>query len=356
MTTIAQDNKEYNFKELDTDSWEYDSDEDCVQVPKKSPAQIRNEAAKAAAELARRKVEQQVQKEQDIKDIAAMAPKLNWIHGHKNTVEIESDEEFPQLGAEPKKKTRSPKDVCAPKGSSKTFTKLVITGKTYREERRAEREQTDFSEEKRSAAFEVLANKEGLEEQLTKTRMCQSVGKAKCRHGDNCRFAHSLDELRISTCFFKDECRFVKFVGDKVVDNGNKKCTHKHPSETEENFLSRTGLDRYKAKVEKPVEEPKVIEITKYTQTQLNKMAVAEKFEKKRVAESMSKPGAWARTLKHQVELVEEITVPKPLQIIDDTPKSLENETVLRVPKDLALQMLEVAMKSGKTNIRLEIF
>ena len=32
-----------------------------------------------------------------------------------------------------------------------------------------------------------------------------------------------------------------------------------------------------------------------------------------------------------------------------------EEETVLRVPKEMFLQAMEIAMKSGKTNIRVEI-
>jgi hypothetical protein len=32
-----------------------------------------------------------------------------------------------------------------------------------------------------------------------------------------------------------------------------------------------------------------------------------------------------------------------------------EEEIVIRVPKELALQAMEIAMKSGKTNIRIEI-
>ena len=34
---------------------------------------------------------------------------------------------------------------------------------------------------------------------------------------------------------------------------------------------------------------------------------------------------------------------------------SHEEEIVIRVPKELALQAMEIAMKSGKTNIRIEI-
>ena len=36
-------------------------------------------------------------------------------------------------------------------------------------------------------------------------------------------------------------------------------------------------------------------------------------------------------------------------------PKAEEGEVVLRVPKEMFLQAMEMAMKSGKTNIRVEI-
>jgi len=371
MTTIAQ---QKNINQY-TESWNYDSDEEFYtqQVPK-TAAQLKADAEKAAAIQVQRTAEKAANDEQDRKDVLAIAPKLKWIEEAKRDAfmnrsittptEESSYEEFPVLGAAPKpKKQKLTQTKEAHRGSKKT--KLFIAGKSYREERGVNHD----PEVKRTAAFGVLADKEGLEKQLTKTRMCMSVGgKNKCRHGEKCRFAHTLEELKISTCFFKDECRFVKFVDDdKCVDSGSKKCAHKHPSESKENFLSRTGLDLYKAKVEKPVEIPKVIEIPKFSADQLEKMEAAEK---ERVTQSMSKPCAWANALKPKSKT----TTPRksrwgppvcpgaPVKVpnnipIEDAPMKVaeEKETILRVPKDLALAMLEVAIKSGKTNIRLEI-
>ena len=281
-------------------------------------------------------------------EIAAMKGKLNWLGGveRKEKQANASDDEFPALGAEPKKrKVQYKKPV---KGSKKTFTKFVISAKSYREERREQRQKSTDESEKRTAAFEILADKEGLEKKMTKTRMCNSVGKGKCRHGDKCRFAHSLDELKISTCFFGAKCRFVHTVEGKLVNKGGKKCDHKHPQESDDEFMARTGLDRYKPVVEKPVEAPKVIELPKYSAAQLKKMEEERKREAERVAKSMQKPRAWASAVAGGATPAP--VKPTPLHI-----EPVEKETVMRVPKELAMQAMELAMKSGKKCIRVEI-
>lgn len=171
--------------------------------------------------------------------------------------------------------------------------------------------------ENRSAAFELLANKDSLDDKLNKTQMCNSVGKSKCHH-KNCRFAHSLDELKFSNCLFGDRCRFILVNPNGYAENiGNKKCVHKHPCENENDFITRTGLERYKA-VE-PVETSTAIVVQKKNDNWVDKSVVKDGVE--------------------------------PLEVV--VHKKLE--TILRVPQNLAIQSIELAMKSGVTNIRLEI-
>ena len=50
-----------------------------------------------------------------------------------------------------------------------------------------------------------------------------------------------------------------------------------------------------------------------------------------------------------------DLSSPVPAKINPPAVKETEDETVLTVPKELALQAMELAMKSGKKNIRVEI-
>ncbi len=262
---------------------------------------------------------------------------------------VVSDEEFPALGTEPKSRQKT---SSAPKSARVKGTRFVITGKTYMEERRRQHQKSSDELDKRTSAFEVLADKEGLEKKLTKTQMCKSVGKSKCHHGDKCRFAHTLDELKISTCFFGAKCRFVHTVDGKLVDKDQKKCNHKHPQESNDEFMTRTGLDRYKPVPKPMVVEPTVIELPKYNKKHEHNVKV------ERVAEKMKQSDAWVSKFKpkmieptaHKVEPVR----PTPVKV-SPLLQLEEVETVLRVPKDLAIQAMELAMKSGKTRIRVEI-
>ena len=83
------------------------------------------------------------------------------------------------------------------------------------------------------------------ENRLAKTRMCISVEKGiKCPHGDNCRFAHSLSELKLAPCMYGCDCRFVQSKGDGMFGNirGQKVCKFIHTDETRESYYERTGL------------------------------------------------------------------------------------------------------------------
>ena len=106
----------------------------------------------------------------------------------------------------------------------------------------------------RTQAFEVLENKDRIKELLTKTKMCRSVGTGKCPHGDKCRFAHSLGELKVPTCFFNERCRFVKqdYITGVWSNTGGKVCNGKHPDETEEQVFKRTGMDKMAIGAPKP--------------------------------------------------------------------------------------------------------
>ena len=101
---------------------------------------------------------------------------------------------------------------------------------------------------------------EKVVDRLTKTRMCISVEKGiKCPHGDNCRFAHNVDELQIPQCMFGCDCRFVsQRGGGQFLNSSDKKvCKFIHTGESKESFYSRTGI-KAPAPVKGPPKTPPV--------------------------------------------------------------------------------------------------
>ena len=83
-----------------------------------------------------------------------------------------------------------------------------------------------------------------------KTRMCYSVlNGGVCKHGADCRFAHSLKELVIPKCHFGKRCRCVENVNG-VWKNipSQRECARLHPNETTEEFHKRLGWNVKKRK------------------------------------------------------------------------------------------------------------
>jgi len=92
----------------------------------------------------------------------------------------------------------------------------------------------------RNKGFEILKDKNKIDTSLAKTKMC-SFGND-CPRGKYCRFAHSIDELKISSCVFGNTCKFIKHTENGIENISKTKiCLHKHPKETEQDFLNRTN-------------------------------------------------------------------------------------------------------------------
>lgn len=232
-----------------------------------------------------------------------------------------------EMSLMPVTKPQQPLSVATARFGKGKKVVMEVPIKSYAEEKREEtRNQDDIEHKKRMHAYEILSDKEKLGIHLTKTRMCNSVNSnIPCFHGESCRFAHNLSELVPGSCLF-NICRFVRMKDGKLVNNGNKMCHHLHPEETYDEFIMRTGLDRYKIA---PKIEPKIAPKT-----------VVESLEPK-VVELNKKVFSW----------LEKSTLVAP----DKPTIYSEKEILLRVPKELAVQAMELAMKSGNTCIRVEI-
>jgi hypothetical protein len=255
--------------------------------------------------------------------------------------------EFPSLSEASTDKKRKTKNV------------LIVPLKTYKDELR----------EKYTKTYSETENH--------KTRMCNSLDKnVPCWHGENCRFAHSLEELVIRDCRFKDRCQFIKIKKDKLLNDGSKTCCNKHPQESRDEVIKRTGLNKYNTSAPKheeiDVEETKVdVEETK-VDVEETKVDV----EETKVSCDRHTNYNWANSIKASLKLptqesfkfVDSVPAHDPLPttfkfgghrspLLLEPPLEplLEKEIVLRVPKVLAMQALELAMNSGNRCIRVEV-
>ena len=226
--------------------------------------------------------------------------------------------------------------------------------------------------EQRSRAFEMLEDKKKGGANLLKTKMCRSTetGEA-CPHGERCRFAHTLSELRISECFFGDRCRFVRRHRNQdgiYFNNAGKFCNHLHPGESQECFFKRTGKEMPVVVPPKNVED-KVVGIPKNDgknnsvwapkQKLVYKQPSPEEIQElqlKRLAElEDQRQEAEANKLADELEEIINEGIRGVGVVKEEKVKEVEPELVLRVSESGYMSALEMAMKSGRTNVRVEI-
>jgi hypothetical protein len=286
------------------------------------------------------------------------------------------DNDFPSLGKDDS--TLESEENISRSSAKKTPTKIMLGHRSYEDELH---EKDAYYDNQRTGAYEILSDKEKLASSLIKSKMCSSVGKnEECQHGENCRFAHSLDELKTSNCLFEQRCRFVRMSNGKLVNNGEKVCFHKHPHETNETFMSRTGLDRYKCapqSVEQKT-QPRVVQsfcqqphppLTFWEQppsqpTFWHPQTTVDQQPPPQPAfwhpqttvdqQPPPQPAFWHPPPLPQPTVDQQFQTNKLPETLNDATTS-EQILVIRVPKEIANQALEIAMKSGKTRVQIEI-
>ena len=163
-----------------------------------------------------------------------------------------------------------------------------------------------------------------------RNRMCNSISTGEpCKHGENCCFAHNWDELVVSECRFGSECKHVKKQSEGVytVVEG-KYCKYKHPKETNDSVCVRFGM---------PVQDAPKVNIVPV-------ININPKQPRSIMKESV----------KHiNLDSVKEtIHVPVIYQVTKDND---DQEVVIRVQKELAVQAIELVVKAGKNKIRVEL-
>jgi hypothetical protein len=290
---------------------------------------------------------------------------------------------------------------------SKNSTKMRLGAKS----KKSELESDDGSiDGRRTEAFDALADKTGCASELLHTRMCRSLEDGvECPHGSECRFAHSQNQLRLTDCVFKDECRFVKCNASGIYFNTKprpgvprKVCRHLHPDETRENYMNRTGIDKF-APVDAPVASkqrsrvfsprPKISTCVSVRRSQPTSEQI-QQMQALRIAELEAELDAkWTeqeneednrKAAKENEFLLKEATQPRlpdpsiprpqgmllapaalppppppPPKTVAEKPTASSNASddtlVIRVPPDQYMMALEMAMKSGRGKVQVEI-
>jgi hypothetical protein len=218
----------------------------------------------------------------------------------------------------------------------------------------------------RMDACDMLETSESLQTTRLYTQMCKSVAKnTRCLHGTKCRFAHDASLLRKSVCVYGQSCKFVKCqngVWENKVGK-KKKCVHYHHKESEENHKARMEAplvsreEARKAFYNKPtvfsIPTPTPVVISN-SKSWVVPEAVTIDQPKTWVAPAVDMKACLAITpVVEKVEKVEK-TVATPKKQLSSI--ELEGgETILRVPASMAAMALDIAIRSGKTNIRIEI-
>lgn len=149
-----------------------------------------------------------------------------------------------------------------------------------------------------------------------------------------CTFAHSLAELQLPRCAFGDKCY-------RRNDKSNL-CQFSHPGEGVDEFYTRTGknkpdLPATSEATRKPKAQEKfVIDLSHHDELPKQEKRKEYKPKDKSAPPNPVKSGAWAKPINKK--LTEETTI------------------VIRVPKELAQNALEVALTRGLTDFRVETF
>lgn len=195
--------------------------------------------------------------------------------------------------------------------------------------------------------------------EMSKTKMCKSVEEGKkCLNGDNCRFAHNIDQLSIKECIFKDRCTFVvcQETDTGVIYTNNetkqKLCQFLHPREILENYLARMN--------NKPAMPSLLRNVTQQQQQQQQNTSMQRPMSHGKATEN----GSWTRIVRkvvdhpslNIVELSEEYDNPKSSDAptVRDAQQS-NNEVVIRVTKCAVETALRNMFRAGKSNITIEI-
>ena len=223
-------------------------------------------------------------------------------------------------------------------------------------------------QEMRTEGFEVMKQRadEARENPMVAkcTRVCESFKTGKqCRHGERCRYAHSLEELVPRKCAFGHECR-------KIHAKTGNVCECSHPKEDGTWETAAEVIERMNLKVPLPLKR-EVVSPSEPVGPITNKMTVEEKRavadkHREQLARMERKPevvekltvnvehkeispapiAPWAKDNKTPTENIEKT----PTENIEKTPTENIEKTheIIECTFDVAIKMMQFIKESGE--------
>lgn len=356
---------------------------------RRSCKETADEVLQARRALHRKKVKDQKKIEEEARAVKFAVEKTKVVPAPKPVVQLDDDEVemrkliIAKLVAKPESVSLPPSppvsQVSTPPRSppvSPVSTRspepqicMEIEETGWEVVKKKEKKEKEVKPDSRDTAIEILADQSKMRQQLKRTKMCLSVKSGKpCPHGVNCRFAHTAGELSISDCFFGSRCRFVYCKNGVFSNTCSKVCQHRHPEETEDNYFHRTGLPDFRSKKTTPQLETPTMNKENFPTLSLSTPLPSTKWVKPPIITSVPpKPLTVTPPTKFPAPPpptkfpapppppTKFPAPPPPPTKFSALPQSELEETVIKVPKELALQAMEIAMASGKKLIRIEI-
>ena len=269
-------------------------------------------------------------------------------------------------------------------------------------------------------SFTYGVDKKHVFTEKPKNIVCKSVkDNVPCVYGTKCIFTHYADEVQPNDCAFGCNCTLIKYKEEHLKNKNMKKiCMFIHPKETISNWLSRNGFNE--SLMQRPIKDPEVFKCTRMCISVLEKIPCTKGEEctyahspeelkttpcnfgcyckhirkegeeylnnetekiciflhpdeslinfEFRALRSLAKPKKEKETCENSLELVPEVVqvVPEVVQVIPEvnqvTPEvnqvipEVKDKIFLTVHHSMAVEMLDMLLKSGKTNIELNIY
>ena len=266
------------------------------------------------------------------------------------------EEEYPALGAvSPRKKSTKLKRYKNDNTRAPPVSFIVASSRI--DELRAEH-QSQYrmrTQTERDRAFARLENKEELSRSLQHTKACKHVTEEKDKTGrygvcyrEICTFAHSLEEFNDPLCSFGDECRHIRGRKDRRTGqfDETKKCMFRHPTETREEYHTRTG------KILPDL--PPTFEHTRQPRPKrVRRPKSRPEIPRTPAGTPEAKPQVRTLGAPRKPKIVRPVNIPKLVLSEEDT---TEEERVIRVPEAMFGKAMELAITQGLTKFRIETY
>jgi hypothetical protein len=301
------------------------------------------------------------------------------------------EDEFPALGTvpTPTKKQSVPRALKPKKGDKrKKVTRFIVATSRIEE---IQRERREHVQNERDAAFAKLENKEELSTSLEGTKVCKYVvrdpesGEFGTCYREKCTFAHSKESLKDPLCAFGDKCRHIHGRRDRKTGQLNtaRKCMFRHPSESREEYMERTGKDvpdlpdtdektrqpkprkqRKQRKPRKPKQRVLGDGVEQFSDPRRPKMKInlspTPPTTPTEVIQTIEAPWAPKKLLQRRecIGGVQALKVRWPSnykKVPDNDLESVAEETVIRVPAAMFEKTMEMCIARGMSNFRIEI-